>query len=340
MNEPLPFRRTAASSGPPDLPSVMARVARGDKGAFSVLYDALAPMVFGIVLRVVRDRAQSEEVAQEVMIDLWRQAARCRGDAGSVRAWAATIAHRRAVDRVRSAQAATDREQAQAAREHTTAFDEVAEQVETRLESEQVRRCLRGLTELQRPAALKQRTLDALDGVRQLPPRLNSAPVTRSLAERLRRKALLLGLAASLVAAASFAGLAVWQHQEVRQAQEQTQRAQQNLETISGILAAPDSRTVHGRAANGALTTVVTSTRQNKAVFTATGLPEPAAGRTYQLWLQHGGTMRPAGLIHQDGTVLVDGDPADATALGLTLEPSGGSPQPTTAPLLLMNMPA
>ncbi|MFE6225933.1 anti-sigma factor domain-containing protein [Streptomyces sp. NPDC057854] len=190
------------------------------------------------------------------------------------------------------------------------------------------------------PAALKQRTLDALDGVRQLPPRLNSAHVTRSLAERLRRKALLLGLAASLVAAASFAGLAVWQHQEVRQAQEQTQRAQQNLETISGILAAPDSRTVHGRAANGALTTVVTSTRQNKAVFTATGLPEPAAGRTYQLWLQHGGTMRPAGLIHQDGTVLVDGDPADATALGLTLEPSGGSPQPTTAPLLLMNMPA
>uniref|UniRef100_UPI0036A2F9AF ECF RNA polymerase sigma factor SigK n=1 Tax=unclassified Streptomyces TaxID=2593676 RepID=UPI0036A2F9AF len=152
MNEPLPFRRTAASSGPPDLPSVMARVARGDKGAFSVLYDALAPMVFGIVLRVVRDRAQSEEVAQEVMIDLWRQAARCRGDAGSVRAWAATIAHRRAVDRVRSAQAATDREQAQAAREHTTAFDEVAEQVETRLESEQVRRCLRGLTELQRQA--------------------------------------------------------------------------------------------------------------------------------------------------------------------------------------------
>ncbi|MEW1636935.1 ECF RNA polymerase sigma factor SigK [Streptomyces sp. NPDC093801] len=130
----------------------MGQVARGDKQAFSVLYDALAPMVFGIVTKVVRDRAQSEEVAQEVMIDLWRQAARYRPDAGSVATWAATVAHRRAVDRVRSAQAAVDRDNAQAAREHRTAFDEVAEQVETRLEGEQVRRCLRGLTELQHQA--------------------------------------------------------------------------------------------------------------------------------------------------------------------------------------------
>ncbi|MFI9771654.1 ECF RNA polymerase sigma factor SigK [Streptomyces sp. NPDC052415] len=153
MNQPLPFG--ASRSGrldPGGLTEIMGRVAHGDKQAFSVLYDALAPLVFGIVVKVVRDRAQSEEVAQEVMIDLWRQAARYRPEAGAVTAWAATIAHRRAVDRVRSAQASADREQAQAAREHTTAFDEVTEQVETRLEAEQVRRCLRGLTELQRQA--------------------------------------------------------------------------------------------------------------------------------------------------------------------------------------------
>ncbi|WP_346172154.1 ECF RNA polymerase sigma factor SigK [Streptomyces roseofulvus] len=156
MNQPLPF--AAGHNGRPaptdltDLTDLMGKVARGDKHAFSALYDALAPLVFGIVLKVVRDRAQSEEVTQEVMIDLWRQAARYRPETGAVGAWAATIAHRRAVDRVRSAQAAANREQAQAAREHTTAFDEVAEQVETRLESEQVRRCLRGLTELQRQA--------------------------------------------------------------------------------------------------------------------------------------------------------------------------------------------
>ncbi|MFF4647212.1 ECF RNA polymerase sigma factor SigK [Streptomyces sp. NPDC001389] len=151
MNRPLPSG-SAAHAAPADLSEVMQQVARGDKQAFSVLYDALAPLVFGIAVKVVRDRAQSEEVAQEVMIDLWRQAARYRPDAGSVATWAATVAHRRAVDRVRSAQAAVDRDNAQAAREHRTAFDEVAEQVETRLEGEQVRRCLRGLTELQHQA--------------------------------------------------------------------------------------------------------------------------------------------------------------------------------------------
>ncbi|KOG32786.1 MULTISPECIES: ECF RNA polymerase sigma factor SigK [Streptomyces] len=151
MNEPLPLRRSARSARP-DLAAVMQRVARGDKEAFSALYDALAPMVFGLVLRVLRDPAQSEEVAQEVMIELWRQAARYRSDAGSVTTWAATIAHRRAVDRVRSAQAATDREHARAARDHRTPYDDVAEQVETRLDSEQVRRCLGNLTELQRQA--------------------------------------------------------------------------------------------------------------------------------------------------------------------------------------------
>ncbi|MFB7406814.1 ECF RNA polymerase sigma factor SigK [Streptomyces sp. NPDC056202] len=153
MNQPIPFGvGRPADTDRNDIADVMQQVAHGDKEAFSALYDALSPLVFGIVLKVVRDRSQSEEVAQEVMIELWRQAARYRPEAGSVTAWAATIAHRRAVDRVRSAQAASDREHAQAAREHTTAFDEVAEQVETRLESEQVRRCLRGLTELQRQA--------------------------------------------------------------------------------------------------------------------------------------------------------------------------------------------
>ncbi|AYV31320.1 ECF RNA polymerase sigma factor SigK [Streptomyces sp. ADI95-16] len=150
VRQPLPF--AAPDGGGSRLEDLMAQVARGDKDAFSALYDALAGTVFGIVVKVVRDRAQSEEVAQEVMIDLWRQASRYRPDQGSVPAWAATLAHRRAVDRVRSAQASANREYDQAAREHQRPFDEVAEQVETRLESEQVRRCMRGLTELQRQA--------------------------------------------------------------------------------------------------------------------------------------------------------------------------------------------
>ncbi|WP_411102916.1 ECF RNA polymerase sigma factor SigK [Streptomyces sp. cmx-4-9] len=154
MSRPLPFGRPrdAGDSGARGLEEVMQQVARGDKEAFSVLYDGVVNTVFGITLKVVRDRAQAEEVAQEVMIDLWRQAARYRPEAGSVLTWVATLAHRRAVDRVRSAQAAADRDLNTAVRDQQRPFDEVAEQVETRLESEQVRRCMHSLTELQRQA--------------------------------------------------------------------------------------------------------------------------------------------------------------------------------------------
>ncbi|MFJ3728467.1 ECF RNA polymerase sigma factor SigK [Streptomyces sp. NPDC090045] len=150
MTQPLRFQ--GADAGGPRLQEVMERVGHGDKDAFTVLYDAVVATVFGIVVKVVRDRAQSEEVAQEVMIDLWRQAARYRPEQGTVMTWVATIAHRRAVDRVRSAQASSDREHATAARDRHRPFDEVAEEVEGRLEGEQVRRCLESLSALQRQA--------------------------------------------------------------------------------------------------------------------------------------------------------------------------------------------
>ncbi|PYC70174.1 RNA polymerase subunit sigma [Streptomyces tateyamensis] len=134
----------------PDLKELLAQVAFGDQDAFAHLYDALAGPVYGLVLRVLRDPAQSEEVAQEVLLEVWRNAARYQPERGEVTAWVLTIAHRRAVDRVRAAQAASDREQRAAARSHTTDFDEVVEQVESRIEREQVRRCLKTLTELQR----------------------------------------------------------------------------------------------------------------------------------------------------------------------------------------------
>ncbi|MFJ8471247.1 sigma-70 family RNA polymerase sigma factor [Kitasatospora sp. NPDC094011] len=141
-------------SGPgrpgPDVADLLTRVARGDQDAFATLYDAVAGSVLGLVRRVLRDPAQSEEVAQEVLLEVWRTAARYRADRGEALPWVLTIAHRRAVDRVRSAQAAADRDQRSAAASHTPVFDEVAELVEGRLEREQVRRCLTSLTELQR----------------------------------------------------------------------------------------------------------------------------------------------------------------------------------------------
>ncbi|MEV6201468.1 anti-sigma factor [Streptomyces sp. NPDC051771] len=190
------------------------------------------------------------------------------------------------------------------------------------------------------PEALKRRTLSAVEGVRQLPPRVPAAGPAAGLTQAVRRRAVPLALAASLVAAVSFAGLAAWQHQENEDARQRARQTEERLETVSGVLAAPDARTVHGRTTNGAVATVVSSSLQNRAVFAATGLPAPAEGHTYQLWLDHEGTMRPAGFVQADGTVLLDGDPADATGVGLTLEPAGGSAQPTTQPLLLLALPA
>ncbi|MGX1881999.1 sigma-70 family RNA polymerase sigma factor [Streptomyces sp. NPDC055287] len=138
------------ASAPPDLPELLGRVARGDRDAFSQVYDAVCGPVLGLVRAVLRDPAQSEEVAQEVLIEVWRGAARFQPSRGSAMTWVLTLAHRRAVDRVRSAQASSDRERKAALLDRTPAFDEVTEEVESRLEREQVRRCLRTLTELQR----------------------------------------------------------------------------------------------------------------------------------------------------------------------------------------------
>jgi RNA polymerase sigma-70 factor, ECF subfamily len=131
-----------------DLDGLLILVARGDEDAFAALYDQLAGPVYGLVRRVVRDPAQSEEVAQEVLLEVWRAASRFDASRGSAVTWVMTIAHRRAVDRVRSAVAAAEREQKTS--QLLTARDEVAETVEASLERERVRRCLDGLTELQR----------------------------------------------------------------------------------------------------------------------------------------------------------------------------------------------
>ena len=132
----------------------MRQVARGDEAAFGQLYEVLAGPIYGVVLRVLRDQAQSEEVAQEVLVELWRTATRYAPDKGSVLTWALTVAHRRAVDRVRSAQSSADREDRAGRLDAERPFDEVAEQVAARLEREQVRVCLKALTDLQREAVL------------------------------------------------------------------------------------------------------------------------------------------------------------------------------------------
>ncbi|HEU5357031.1 MAG TPA: ECF RNA polymerase sigma factor SigK [Actinocrinis sp.] len=147
----MPDPETAGpSSRRPTPEECLRRVALGDRDAFDQVYAAFAGPVFGLARRVVRDPAQAEEVAQEVLVEVWRTASRFNPQLGSAQAWVMTMAHRRAVDRVRSEQAAEDRETRLARASAVVDYDDVVETVENRLDQQRVRNCLGGLTDLQR----------------------------------------------------------------------------------------------------------------------------------------------------------------------------------------------
>ncbi len=148
MTDSQPQPSPGRPAQPAQLAGLLGQVARGDAVAFGAVYDQVAGQVFGLARTVLRDPAQAEEVCQEVMLDVWRNAARFDASRGTALAWLMTLAHRRAVDRVRSQQAATAREQRVARPE--VSYDSVAETVQARLDAERVRRCLGSLTDLQR----------------------------------------------------------------------------------------------------------------------------------------------------------------------------------------------
>lgn len=147
--------RTSRSAEPIDesttLSGILSRSGRGDQAAFGELYDATSALVHGIVLKVVRDPSQAEEITQEVFVEIWRLAPRYETDRGSVKSWIATIAHRRAVDRVRSEQSHRNRTEVvgrQVERDH----DSVSELVLERLDRTRVIAAMDLLTDDQRAA--------------------------------------------------------------------------------------------------------------------------------------------------------------------------------------------
>ena len=165
---PAPGEAAATRSGA-DLADLLRRSARGDEAAFAELYDATSRRLYGMVLRVVRDHAMSEEVTQEVYLDVWRQSARFDPARGSAMSWLLTIAHRAAVVgaadgvgcvgpaaagpiRPRASEASRRRDDAHASAHQDIDFDTTAESAQASLEAQRVRRALTTLTDAQRSA--------------------------------------------------------------------------------------------------------------------------------------------------------------------------------------------
>ncbi|NYJ75637.1 MULTISPECIES: ECF RNA polymerase sigma factor SigK [Allobranchiibius] len=136
----------------PELADLLTAAGRGDEDAFARLYDATSPRINGLVVRLIVDRAQAEEITQEVFLEIWRTSPKFDPQKGSALSWMFTLAHRRAVDRIRSAQATRRRDETYTRESQETAYDSTVDQVTASLDAERVRSALGTLGENQRQA--------------------------------------------------------------------------------------------------------------------------------------------------------------------------------------------
>ncbi|MFE9251742.1 anti-sigma factor domain-containing protein [Streptomyces sp. NPDC007088] len=193
------------------------------------------------------------------------------------------------------------------------------------------------------PPALREAVLARIADVRQEAPHTARVGRPRGTRQVRGRRLGRWALAACLAAAAALGGTAVWQHQRADEARLEAREARDLNARLTAVLSAPDAKARTAGIKGGGRATVVVSRKADGAVFAAAGLPKPPPGKTYQLWFDVGGTMRPAGLLgagHGSGTVLMDGSVAGASGMGVTVEPAGGSKAPTSDPVALMALPA
>jgi anti-sigma-K factor RskA len=190
------------------------------------------------------------------------------------------------------------------------------------------------------PPELKARIMAEIGRTRQLPP-LGGGNGNVVELERRRRNRFMLTAAASVAALAivggGIAGGIAWHEHS------QNHQVEANSAAIAAVLSAPDARTVTATGPDGSRGTAVVSDIRHSAVFSAASWPSPPSGKVYQLWVIDAAGARSAGLLHRtaDGSVspvVATNVPAVGASFGVTLEPAGGSKQPTTKPVLLMPM--
>jgi RNA polymerase sigma-70 factor (ECF subfamily) len=148
----VPSGAASADTSAGELAELLQRSSRGDEAAFAQVYDATSSRAYGLALRVVRNPAQAEEVVQEAYLDAWRSSSRYEPSRGSALGWLLTIVHRKAVDRVRSAEAASQRDATYHRETQQVEHDQTAESAHASLEAQRVRGAVATLTAVQREA--------------------------------------------------------------------------------------------------------------------------------------------------------------------------------------------
>jgi anti-sigma-K factor RskA len=196
------------------------------------------------------------------------------------------------------------------------------------------------------PQRLRERVLAAVARTRQEPPLAAASrhalpPVSR------RRWPLRVAVAAAalLLALSGTLGWLAWRtERQLDTAQERLSRALGCADRVTSVVGAPDAVAVTGTGATGGAATVVVSRSRGEGLLLASGLPPAPVGHTYQVWLIGPPGPRSAGLVAAGTSgcdaVLAFPPGSDSERVGVTVEPAGGSPRPTTTPLVLVSMPS